>query len=138
LEQLDKTVFLSTERLRALKLFTTKHKGGFKNRNDFADWFVAQLITQNCCCYYCETSIILINKLIATGVLKTRATGYGARGPVLEVDKKFNEQGYSAANCVLACYYCNNDKSYTLDDVVYKKYFGANRKAFFDYLLQTS
>jgi len=35
----------------------------------------------------------------------------GKRGPILEVDRKDNTQGYNIENCVLACAVCNNAKS---------------------------
>ena len=57
------------------------------------------------------------------------------RGPVLEIDKKINDKPYSPENCVLACYYCNNDKSYTLDADDYKKFFGMAHNDYFQYLL---
>jgi len=44
-----------------------------------------------------------------------------------EVDKKINDLVYSKENCVLACYYCNNDKSYTVNDEVYKPFLGPAR-----------
>ena len=65
-------------------------------------------------------------------MFKTRKVGYGERGPVLEIDKGDNEKGYTKDNCVLACYYCNNDKSYIFGYDDYKKHFGKNRKTFFD------
>ena len=53
-----------------------------------AAWFVEKLKRQNFSCFYCETSIFDINKLIDEGLLKTRAVkGEGRRGPVLEIDK---------------------------------------------------
>jgi hypothetical protein len=117
-----------------LKLFSSRHKPGFNDKIAFADWFIAQLEIQNFSCHYCETAIADIQSLIERGLLKTRKTGYGWRGPVLEVDKRSHHLGYSPGNCVLACYYCNNDKSYTLDSEAYKQFFGPNRNAFFKYL----
>ena len=76
-----------------------------------------------------------MTKLIKAQILKTRKIGYGERGPVLEIDKKINENGYSPDNCVLSCYYCNNDKSYILDSEDYKEHFGKNRKKHFSKLL---
>lgn len=81
---------MSSERERALKLFSAKHKTGFENKVNFADWFVEQLSVQKSSCYYCETSILEIRHLIELGLLKTRKTGYGLRGTVLEVDRRIN------------------------------------------------
>ena len=33
------------------------------------------------------------------------------RGVWLEIDRKKPKESYSEDNCVLACYFCNNDKS---------------------------
>jgi hypothetical protein len=131
---MDKPDFITAERERALNLFGTRHKPGFKNKTAFADWFIDQLLEQNLSCHYCETSIFEIKLLIDKGLLKKRKTRYGWRGSVLEVDKKSNHLGYSCENRVLSCYYCNNDKSYTLDSEAYKRFFGPNRKMFFEYL----
>jgi len=131
---MEKTIFIGTERERVLNLFGTRHKPGFENKAEFADWFIGQLKRQNLSCHYCETSILDINSLIDRGLLKKRKTGYGWRGPVLEVDKRSNHLGYSPENCVLSWYYCNNDKSYTLDSEAYKQFFGPNRRAFFVFL----
>lgn len=110
----------------------SKHKG-FENKHEFAGWFVNQLKQNNCQCYYCETSIHDIKLLLEAGLLKPRKTGNGIRGPVLEVDK--NDDNYTQDCCVLSCYYCNNDKSYTSEKNDYKAYFGANRKNYFKKLL---
>ena len=135
---MDRNELIAVERERALKLFSSRHKPGFNDKIAFTDWFIAQLARQNFNCYYCETAILDIRILIERGLLKIRKTGYGWRGPVLEVDKRSNHLGYGPDNCVLACYYCNNDKSYTLDSEAYKQFFGPNRKIFFDYLITTS
>ena len=130
--------FLAIEKERVKKLYTTKkHKPGFKTNEDFVNWYVIKILNQNFKCYYCKTSIFDINKLIDAKKLKTRKTGYGKRGNVLEIDKKINETGYNPDNCVLSCYYCNNDKSYILDSEEYKKHFGKNRKKYFRKLLNS-
>lgn len=120
---------------RIEKLFNNAKHSNFENKKGLADWYVGQLEEYGCKCYYCETSIHDINKLIEAKLLKTRAVrGNGKRGTVLEIDKSNNT--YSKDTCVLACYYCNNDKSYTLDNEEYKKYFGKNRKKYFQILLK--
>lgn len=126
--------YLEKQHARVQKLYTkAKHKG-FANKLDLADWYVGQLKQFNCRCYFCETSILDINKLIEEGLLKTRAVrGKGKRGPVLEIDK--NDKFYSKDLCVLACYYCNNDKSYTTSAKDYKQFFGEARRKYFDYLM---
>lgn len=125
--------FYKNERTRVAGNFNkAKHKG-FVDKHDFANWFVQELKSNNCQCFYCETSIHEIVKLIDKGLLKTRRIGYGVRGPVLEVDK--NDDTYTKGNCVLACYYCNNDKSYTTSKEDYKSHFGENRNKYFKVLL---
>ena len=101
---------LEKEKLRVSKLYGSKHKPGFKSKDALVEWYVIKILQQNFKCYYCGTTIFDIIKLIKAKKMKTRKTGYGIRGPVLEIDKMVNEKGYSPDNCVLSCYYCNNDK----------------------------
>ena len=130
---MDIKLFYENESVRVAQNFNkAKHKG-FADKNDLASWFVNQLKENNCTCYYCETSIHDIAKLIDAAKLKQRAIGYGFRGKVLEIDK--NDDNYTKKHCVLSCYYCNNDKSYITSKEDYKKHFGVNRKKYFDYLL---
>lgn len=117
-----------------MNLFSSKHRVGFKTKGEFVKWYLGKLASQNYCCYYCETSILIIRDLIENNKLKARRTGYGSRGPALEIDKKINSRGYNEENCVLSCYYCNNDKSSIFDGEEYKAHFGENRKKFFEYL----
>ena len=133
---MNKNDYLKEEKQRVKKLFAKKHKQGFKDKNDLANWFVEKIKEQDYKCEYCETSIFDIIKLIKNKKLKPRKTGYGRRGLVLEIDRKDNSNGYNRDNCVLACYYCNNDKSYILNSDDYKKYFGKARNDFFKDLLK--
>jgi hypothetical protein len=126
--------FLIHERKRIGKLFSTKHKPGFQNKYDLINWYEGKITKQDFKCYYCDTSIFDINLLIDANKLKKRKILFGFRGPVLEIDKKNNDSGYTPGNCVLSCYYCNNDKSYTLDSDDYKKNFGENRNKYFMHL----
>jgi len=126
--------YYEEQRRRAKKLYAAKHIG-LGDANAFANWFVEKLKSQQCKCFYCDTSIHDIQKLIAAGLLKTRSVrGTGKRGPVLEIDKQ--EKGYNENECVLVCYYCNNDKSYTSSKEDYKLYFGSNRKQYFILLME--
>ena len=128
--------YKAEEYIRVQKLFTSERRI-FGSKVLLAKWFLQQLERQNYCCYYCETSIFVIKKLIAKGLLKTRKTGNGIRGPILEIDK--NDDLYIPGNCVLSCYYCNNDKSYISAKDDYKKFFGENRKRYFEELeMQTT
>lgn len=127
--------YTSREKGRVEKLFCKKHKQGFPTKESLSAWYIDKLIEQELKCYYCETSIFDIRRLIDAGLLLPRKTGYGFRGPVLEIDRKINSKGYSPSNCVLSCYYCNNDKSYILEDEAYKTFFGRSRNAYFIHLL---
>jgi len=134
-EKLLKREFLKEEKERVKKLYTTKHKEGFKTEEDFVKWYIGKIKEQDYKCFYCETSIFNIRELIKNKKLKTRKTGYGERGRVLEIDRKVNSNGYNEKNCVLSCYYCNNDKSYILNSEEYKENFGKNREKYFSKLL---
>ena len=123
---------LSEHHERILKLYSSKHQP-FGDKLALASWYDQQYTQQNGCCYYCETPVILLRQLIEAGLLKTRAVRGGKyRGGHLEIDKQGDI--YDPATCVLACYYCNNDKSYIFSKADYKQYFGEARKAYFLYL----
>lgn len=129
--------FIQLEIIRVRGLFNaTKHAPGFITRQHLATWYGDMLVAQDCKCHYCESSIFDIRRLIEAGLLATRAVrGNGVRGPVLEIDKKTNGLGYTPGNCVLACYYCNNDKSYTMNADEYKEYYGPGRHRHFQHLI---
>lgn len=127
--------YIQEQHKRVIKLYDKSKHFNFLNRKGLADWYISELKKNDYKCHYCETSIHNIVTLIKANKLKTRAVrGNGKRGPVLEIDK--NDNIYSTETCVLACYYCNNDKSYTMNQNDYKKYFGSNRKKYFEMLLE--
>lgn len=131
--------YRNSERIRVGNLFSTKHRAGFGNKEKFAKWFLSRLSSQKYCCYYCETSIFTLISLIQQKILKPRKIGHGkTRGEVLEIDKEVNELGYTPKNCVLACCYCNNDKSSIIDGTDYKTFFGPARKVYFQHLVKMS
>ncbi|MCO5241414.1 MAG: hypothetical protein M9904_15295 [Chitinophagaceae bacterium] len=126
--------YIKQEFERVKKNLYKAERKAFGSADKLAVWFVEQLESQKFACFYCETSIFDINQLIDAGLLKTRAVkGKGRRGPVLEIDK--NDDTYVPENCVLSCYYCNNDKSYISSKEDYKGYFGKNRQQYFRTLL---
>lgn len=88
-------------------------------------------------CYYCESDIRDIQKLICNRIIGLRKRGkLGFSGLHLELDhKNANKQDNSIANLVAACYYCNNDKSNVINDVIFLNYFGPQRKRVFYKLL---
>jgi uncharacterized Fe-S radical SAM superfamily protein PflX len=126
--------YFEQQHARVRKNYKSKHSP-FGDKDKFADWYIHKLKEQECKCFYCKTSIFDINRLIDAGILKIRKVkGEGKRGPVLEVDK---EGPVYNSDCILACYYCNNDKSYIASRMEYLQYFGENRNRFFKALLQS-
>lgn len=96
------------------------------------------VIGQQFKCYYCNTDIRNIQKLILKRIIKLRKRGaYGYSGLHFELDhKNSNKEDNSSQNLVAACYYCNNDKSNTISEEVFLNYFGPQRKIAFDKLFQ--
>lgn len=131
----DKETYVEKQRKRISKRSIKKYQPGFSSTEALSTWYCNQLEKQDFKCEYCEISIFDLSELINQGKLKTRKSGKGYRGPVLEIDKKINDQGYSPENCVLACYYCNNDKSYIFDDKDYKNFLAKSHKVYFEHLL---
>jgi hypothetical protein len=113
----------------------------FENADTFAMWWLKQLREQGECCHYCGTPIAKIREFIDREALRTRnnrskkdeKTGrsINGRGRELELECKSPDEGYSKSNCVLACMYCNNDKSDIFSEAEYKQFFGLNRRAYF-------
>ncbi|WP_347265460.1 hypothetical protein, partial [Nitrobacter sp.] len=100
----------------------------FESADDFVNWWREQPAE----CAYCQTPIVLVKKLIEAGRLTVRKVkGEGVRGPVLELDRMDPKRPYSRLNCALACYCCNNDKSYIYDAKTYREYFGPSRNRHF-------
>jgi hypothetical protein len=127
--------FLEENRIRVKRLYKSEKHDGFENSNHLGNWYKQKLIEQEGKCKYCNTEILLIRTLIETEKLKPRAAGKGFRGPSLEIDRDDPDLGYNPTNCHLVCYYCNNDKSYTLDAETYSTFFGEARHNFFQHLL---
>jgi hypothetical protein len=129
---------LDREWMRAKKLYSASKHGsvsGFSTSAAFADWWIETFRKQNGCCTYCETSFDDLRKLIDASLIKTRKVrGKGSRGRSPELERRDPELRYSPENCSLACYYCNNDKSYTYPEDQYRSYFGPARKRHFEYL----
>ena len=80
----------------------------------FKDWYDNS--TKKC--YYCGISEIQSQKIVRTGLLKSKRFpkdgfhGRGtSRGMWLEVDRYDPNGLYQIDNMVLCCYFCNNDKS---------------------------
>lgn len=95
------------------------------------DW-IAMLKSQKLKCYYCDTEISIIQKLIINKIIKPRKRGPdNYSGLHFELDhKNANKNDNSKDNLVASCYYCNNDKSNTISSVVFRKYFNLKKTAF--------
>ena len=101
---------------------------GFENTENFQNWYLEKLNNNECKCHYCKTSILDIRRLINEQIISTRAVrGDGSRGPNLEIDRMDPFGEYNENNCVLSCYYCNNDKSNTFGYDIYLNVFGPAR-----------
>jgi len=62
----EKEEFLKNEKVRIGKLYSTRHRKGFSNKDEFVKWFENTIKSQNFKCYYCDTSIFNIRSLIDT------------------------------------------------------------------------
>ena len=97
----------------------------FSNFEDFLEWYNSQ----ERFCYYCKLTEIESQELVMTGILTSNRfpqkgiIGRGtSRGVWLEVDRLNPKGKYSRTNCVLCCYFCNNDKSDVFDSADYLKF----------------
>ena len=130
---IEKDAFILEEKERISKYYSTNKKKliGFNQKSDFVNWYMTKLQDEDCKCHYCETSILVIRNLLKHGLINGRKVGRGGngfRGPNLELDRKDPFGIYSDENCVLSCYYCNNDKSNTFDYKTYKNIVGPSKK----------
>jgi hypothetical protein len=114
-----------------------KNQMGFGNFETFDLWYKKQIKQ----CHYCHIEEVLVQEIVMRGLLTSARfpkKGLNARGrnrgKWLEVDRKKPKENYSAANCVLACYFCNNDKSDVFNETQYQE-FKANRAGYLRGLL---
>ena len=127
---------------KQLKNDFLRRKRALKNKflgfEDYKCWYHSQEKK----CAYCEISEVDCQKIVVSGLLKSSRfpqngkTYRGkARGMWLEVDR-INpcDKFYHKENCVLACYFCNNDKSDIFSFDQYKN-FKENRLNFLKSLL---
>lgn len=97
----------------------------FDNFEDFLNWYNEQKKE----CYYCGLKEQEMQEIVMKGLLKSNRfpqngiIGRGqSRGVWLEVDRLKPKEKYSRENCVLCCYFCNNDKSDVFEGYEYKKF----------------
>lgn len=89
-------------------------KNGFENFDDFKNWYDEQTKV----CHYCKLTETESQQIAVEGLLRSKRfpkNGLHGRGTSramwLEIDRYDPDGIYSRANCVMACYFCNNDKS---------------------------
>jgi hypothetical protein len=97
-----------------------KGKRKFK-KDEFIVWYLENSTDG---CHYCGLSTedcrALVIKLPSSRFPTSNKPERGrSRGLYLEVDRKKPKEEYSKDNCVLSCYFCNNDKS---DVFTYSQY----------------
>jgi hypothetical protein len=104
-----------------------KNKGlnSFDDFKDFHDWYSKQ----DKDCHYCGIKEAEMQEIVMTGILTSNRfpqngiIGRGqSRGVWLEVDRLQPKENYSRKNCVLSCYFCNNDKSDVFEGNDYKEF----------------
>ena len=109
-------LFLIEEEKKIKKYYSVNKSKqiGFEDRQSFINWYMHELYINENKCHYCETSILKIRELLNAGLINGMAVRrLGKSGPSLVTDKKDASGIYDYQNCVLSCYYCNNDKSNT-------------------------
>ena len=81
------------------------------------------------CCHFCNTDIRDIQSLIKNNIIYPRKRGkYGYSGMHFEIEHlDADKNNNNSKNIVLACYYCNNDKSNTIEPEIFKDFFGKQK-----------
>jgi len=100
-----------------------KNEFKFGDFKQFYEWYVNQESIQNGSCYYCGSDEFKIRHLVEKKIFGDSKQMIN-RGRHLEIERKNSKNNdYSPLNCVLACYFCNNDKSDVITEDDYFKYF---------------
>ena len=101
------------------------NKLDFLNFEDFYQWHSKQEKK----CHYCSLKEEESQKIVMLSILKSnrfplngKITQGRARGVWLEIDRKEPKGKYSKNNCVLSCYFCNNDKSDVFNEKEYNNF----------------
>lgn len=99
----------------------------FDSFNRFYRWYRIQYQRQEGKCYYCKTDERVISYLFQN---KFQNRKRKTRGKHLEIERRDAATNlYNEENCVLACYFCNNDKSDIFGEKEYLEYL-QDRKGF--------
>jgi hypothetical protein len=134
----DPAEFIIEQERRVIKYYSTNKSklSGFQGRQDFIDWYLHEIHFNENKCHYCKTSILDIRMLLNAGLIAGRLVkGGGLRGPNFEIDRMNPNGIYEWRNCVLSCYYCNNDKSNTFDYQTYIDIIGPAKRHAWQLLL---
>jgi hypothetical protein len=134
----DPGEFIREQERRVIKYYSTNKSklSGFQGRQDFINWYLHEIHFNENKCHYCKTSILDIRKLLNAGLIAGRLVkGGGLRGPNFEIDRMNPNGIYEWRNCVLSCYYCNNDKSNTFDYETYIDIIGPAKRHAWQLLL---
>lgn len=100
----------------------------FATLRDFYDWYNTQHKKQEGKCFYCGTDELIIRSLMEKKFAHRKRIN---RGNFMEVERRDAKGNiYDKDNCVLACYFCNNDKSDIFMEDEYLEYL-KDRKGFF-------
>lgn len=113
-------IFLEYKRLCNIYYsFKSRHQREF-SKSEFIEWYIE---SAELGCYYCGIDKKTVTDLIEHNQIKSNRffthkyknqsgeEKCGTRGRSFEVDRKNPNGPYSKDNCVLCCYFCNNDKS---------------------------
>ncbi len=135
---IDEIISIAESKFRSLNSGELKLKNKFKSAQHLAEWWADKFIEQDGKCCYCKTSIKLMQDLINKKLLKTRSVGRdgsGRRGYQFELERCDSDTNYySPENCKLACYYCNNDKSYIFPANDFEEFMGKAKGEYFLFL----
>lgn len=103
-----------------------------------AELFKKKLTKQELCCYFCNIDIRDIQSLIKNNIIYPRKRGnHGYSGMHFEIEHlDADKANDNSNNIVLACYYCNNDKSNTIEPEIFKDFFGKRKGEAFKCLIQ--
>lgn len=109
-------------RIKNLFYGDEKRKAGFEKPELFFVWYLMQKKE----CAYCGISETECREAVEN--LSKKFKSERIRGLHLEVDRQNPKGPYSDKNCVLSCYFCNNDKSDRFDSEEYKKFLYAREE----------
>ena len=98
-----------------------------QNFNTFYRWYLKQYGLQKGCCYYCNTEEGVVAAFLDKRIQNIKRPNRGKHLEIERRDSILNK--YSSENCVLACYFCNNDKSDIFTESEYLEYL-KDRKTF--------